>query len=199
MLDRCGSFRSFWRDEELGLLRLEPRETLEVEGMPGVKISGMGGTEPSLALRGWEPRFDDGGGGGSIASAGSSEACTSATSLAFPLPFETKEGQSLTDADFIGDIFFETIFIAGELFRVVDGTLGLSFALAGCVDGPAEIVAASETRSSVVARRVLREDDPDATAAAADLEIRSWGALYYEQNTQRVTSKNCNTHTSKKT
>jgi hypothetical protein len=57
----------------------------------------------------------------------------------------------------------------------------------------AEIVAESDTRSSVVARRVFRGVDPEATAAT-DLEMRSCGALYYI-SVQQVASPQMPIHT----
>lgn len=127
-------------------------------------------------------------------------------SLAFPFPFETDGGVSMTATDLVGDlIFLPAIFIPGENGCARGAPLCFSLAMAGEEEGiweganvPAEMVVASDTRSSVVARRVFRGVDPEATAAT-DLEIRSCGALYCKQDTQQMASYKISIHTSMKT
>ena len=151
-----------------------------------VELSRAEDTRLSLALRGWEPRVDDDSGGGNIPSVAGFEACKLVTSVAFPFPFKM-EGLSKTARGFAGDLNFPTPFIPGEKAGVRDATLNFSFILAGEGDNieggdeaATEIVAARETRSSVVARRVFRGVDPEATEAA-DLAIRSCDAWYCKQ------------------
>lgn len=155
----------------------------------------MDDTDPSFAFRGWDDRAGAEKGGGGIALAVNFEVCGVVNSFALPFSFETEEVLSTRDVDFDDAFIFPIILVAGMVIVCFRGTEeGFSFAIKGEVDGVkcgtdvfAEIVAESDTRSSVVARRVFRGVDPE--AAAIDLEMRSCDALYYNEFSKHLQIK----------